>query len=118
MLHINELCAINYEDEDKSSPLLPPDLFIINDLEYIIHDINDAKSWFNNLFCYTNSGTKKTKRKYLKHSYHKEMFELKYVNIIDWQSCGDTNINITFSNNTKSNIKIRMAPKELSDAIL
>ena len=53
MLHINELCAINYED--KSSPLLPPDLFIINDLEYIIHDINDAKSWFNNLFSYVNS---------------------------------------------------------------
>ena len=51
-------------------------------------------------------------------SYHNTLWGSDHIQILDWKISGNMDIKIAIDNDIYSNIKIRMAPTSLSNAIL
>ena len=114
---VKTLQALQFPDEHKNSPLVPPDEMRVLGVRHVFSNVKRARLWYKFRKKFEKT-SKRTRRKYLCRSYHISMFNYTTVHIVNWELLGDVNINVTLADGTDTVIRIRMAEKPLSDAIV
>ena len=114
---INLIIANQLADTSILSPLLPPDEFSYNNQLHSVTSISDARGWYNSLIKFDHNSNK-TKRKYLKGSFHNTLFCHENTHIVDWNLLGDTDIKVNISSDLFTYVKIRRVPQKVSKQIL
>ena len=106
------LVAKSIPDNHSYAPILAPDVFRLKNVEHKMSCGGEGRLWYN---CLRHN---LSRRRYVKGSYHNNMFNHKYSDIIDWRESGDMDILVILPDKTLSKISIRRAPEQLSRKIL